>query len=180
MPFLVAGMVLVGLMCAVDLLLTMAVIRRLREHTEQLADLRGGGDPSRSLLPAGSRLPTFEVRSVDGEVIDSETSGHELVAFLSTDCSVCLEESPELVRFIHAQRIDRSAAAVVVIGDDGPQAQHLVDELRSVAGVIREPWDGPVGRAFSAQVFPVFYLVSDGVVQGGSISIGGLNRSVRA
>lgn len=41
MPFLVTAVVLVGLLCAVDLLLTFAVLRRLREHTEELGRLSG-------------------------------------------------------------------------------------------------------------------------------------------
>jgi len=45
MAILVAAIGLVGLLCLADLLLTFGVIRRLREHTEQLAGLRGQDAP---------------------------------------------------------------------------------------------------------------------------------------
>jgi len=41
MAILSAAVVVVGLLCLTDLLLTFGVIRRLREHTEQLAGFRG-------------------------------------------------------------------------------------------------------------------------------------------
>ena len=37
MAILGAAIVVMGLLCLIDLLLTFGVIRRLREHTEQLA-----------------------------------------------------------------------------------------------------------------------------------------------
>lgn len=41
MPFLITAVVLVGLLCALDLVLGLGVIKRLREHTEMLNNLNG-------------------------------------------------------------------------------------------------------------------------------------------
>lgn len=179
MPFLITAVALVGLLCLLDLLLTMAVIRRLREHTNQLAALRAAGPPP-GLLPVGSPLPALTVHSIDGEQISSEETPPQLLAFLSTTCDVCTTQLPDLVQFLQAGRIARSAAIVVIIGPDSAEGQHLVNELGPVVTVIREPMDGPIGKAFSVNVFPTFYLVSDGVVGANAISVARLPQPVAA
>ncbi|WP_433371901.1 TlpA family protein disulfide reductase [Streptosporangium sp. CA-115845] len=179
MPFLIAGMVFVGLLCAVDLLLTMAVIRRLREHTEQFAALQNG-DPAQSLLREGTPLPAFDAESVDGETVNSQAAPPEVLALLSTECVVCLEEMPRFLRFLGDRGVDRSAAVVVIMGGDTPKAEKLVEGLRPVAQVVRQPWGGPIEKAFQARLFPNFYLASDGVVRVTSISVANLDRPVPA
>ncbi|GGO77871.1 TlpA family protein disulfide reductase [Nonomuraea cavernae] len=179
MPFLVAGMVVFGLLCLVNLVLTLAVIRRLREHTEQLVALKAG-DPAEVLLATGTSLPVFEAESVDGETIDSRVTSPEVVALLSTECSVCLDQLPDLVGLITDRRVDRPAAVAVIMGDDSAQAEQLVEKLRPVASVVRQPWGGPIEKAFQARAFPAFYLASEGVVRAASISVMELDRPVPA
>lgn len=179
MPFLVAAVVLVGLLCAADLLLTMAVIRRLREHTHQLATLQRR-EPELGLLPAGSPLPTFAGQSVNGELVSSDTVRPEILAFLSTTCKACSTELPELVRYLRAGGVERAAAIVVVAGADSAEGRQLVDELNRVATVIREPMDGTIGRTFSVNVFPTFYLVSDATVRARAVAVAHLARPVAA
>ena len=179
MPYHVATEVLVGLLCAADLLLTVAVVRRLREHTSQLATLGAGGPPAQ-LLAVGSPLPAFSATSVDDATVDSATAQPAVVAFLSTTCRSCAEQLPELVDFLRADDRARDAAVVVVAGDDNAEGQRLVDQLRAVATVVREPRHGPVCHAFSTEIFPSFYLVSDGVVTANAISVTGLADPVPA
>ncbi|MEU8251406.1 hypothetical protein [Nonomuraea sp. NPDC048916] len=179
MPFLVAGMVVLGLLCLVNLVLMLAVIRRLREHTEQLAAIRAGS-PAQALLAPGTSLPAFEAESVDGEPIDSRVTSPEIVALLSTECSVCLDQLPDLVGFITDRRVGRPAAVAVIMGDDSAQAERLIEELRPIASVVRQPWGGPIEKAFEARAFPAFYLASEGVVRAASIAVMELDRPVHA
>ena len=66
MAILSAAIVVVGLLCLADLLLTFGVIRRLREHTEQLAGLRGQDAPVTGL--ADGEIPEpFTALSISGE-----------------------------------------------------------------------------------------------------------------
>ena len=69
MAILVAAIGLVGLLCLADLLLTFGVIRRLREHTEQLAGLRGQDAPVTG-LPYGATPEPFTALTVSGERLD--------------------------------------------------------------------------------------------------------------
>ncbi|MDA0637660.1 hypothetical protein OUY22_29995 [Nonomuraea sp. MCN248] len=179
MPFLVAGMVFFGLLCLINLVLTLAVIRRLRDHTERLGVLQAG-DPSQALLAPGTSLPTLRAESVDGETIDSRVTSPEVVALLSTECSVCLEQLPDLVGLITDRRLDRPAAVAVIMGDDSAQAEQLVEKLLPIASVVRQPWGGPIEKAFQARAFPAFYLASEGVVRAASISVADLDRPVPA
>ncbi len=69
MAILVAAIGLVGLLCLADLLLTFGVIRRLREHTEQLAGLRGQDAPVTG-LPYGAIPEPFTALTASGERLD--------------------------------------------------------------------------------------------------------------
>lgn len=178
MPLLVAAVVLVGLLGLLNLLLTMAVIRRLREHTTELARLARPA-PLPELLPVGSPLPALTGESIDGEAVTSEASPPHLLAFLSTTCGACTDQLPELVRFVRALNLPRSAAIVAILGPDNAEGQHLMDVLRPVATVLREPIDGPIATAFSASVFPAFYLVANGVVEASAVSVARLPQPVR-
>ena len=70
MAIFVAAIGLVGLLCLADLLLTFGVIRRLREHTEQLAGLRGQDAPV-SGLPYGATPEPFTALTASGERLDA-------------------------------------------------------------------------------------------------------------
>ncbi|HSK95694.1 MAG TPA: hypothetical protein VK891_03675, partial [Euzebyales bacterium] len=149
MPYLVAAVVLVGTLCAVDLLLTMAVVRRLRELTRQLGGLAGGAGVE--LLAVGAPLPAFTAESVDGQAVDSGTAAPAFVGFLSTTCRSCAEQLPELVEFLRRSQGEaparvpgdadvlragdarRGAAVVVVAGPHGPEGEQFVDELRRIS-----------------------------------------------
>src|ERR1051325_2181020 len=64
MPYVVAGMVLLGLVGATNLVLTFGVIKRLREHTALLS----GGEPRRRprmMVEAGESPGEFETTTLD-------------------------------------------------------------------------------------------------------------------
>lgn len=176
MAILTAAVVLVGLLCVVDLLLTLAVIRRLRTHTEQLATLRdpAADNPFAGMVAAGSPVPAFTGRSVDGVPVDVATAQPELIVFFSTSCSACATELPELVALLGSGAHEGRRAVVIVAGQDNAGSVRFVDALRPVATVVREPFGGPILTAFAVDVYPTFYVVADGVVRGRAISVRGL------
>ena len=51
---LIGAVVVVGVLCLIDLLLTFGVIRRLREHTTMLAGFQPGGDRVTGLAAGGT------------------------------------------------------------------------------------------------------------------------------
>lgn len=151
MAFLVTAVVLVGALCAVDLLLTFAVIRRLREHTRLLSTASGGPPAG---IGVGEEVGGFTVSTVDGEQLsDVSVSDGTVVAFLSVSCQPCREKLPALVRYAGAVPGGRDRVLAVVVGDAG-EAEAFVAELRPVSRVVVEGYGGPVGAAFKTRAYP--------------------------
>lgn len=72
-------------MYRLNLVLTVGVIRRLREHTEQLSRVAlSSPDP---ILHVGDRVGDFAVTTTDGEQLsDDRFTGRTLVGFFSPGC----------------------------------------------------------------------------------------------
>lgn len=153
MMFLTAAVVLVGILCAADLFLTFAVVRRLREHTaelERLAGLassgRGGYDPS---VLVGRSLP---------EPAAAGTGQSRLVGFFDANCSTCFEHAPEFAAMAGRQTL------VAVVNGSGQKADELAGLLADVPAVRGEAALQTVVE-LDIQVFPMFVRVTpDGVI----------------
>ncbi|WP_433442522.1 hypothetical protein [Nonomuraea sp. CA-141351] len=162
MPYLIAVVALVGALCLVDLVLTLGVVRRLREHTKLLdalyeaVDLMGGPLGGGQLSP-GDVAGDFEATTVDGTRLTRDLlPDGTVVAFLSPDCSGCHEKLPAFASWAAGQ--DRSRVLAVVDNRSGDPAE-MVTTLKPVAQVIV---DSAVSNAFGVQSFPTFLQVATG------------------
>ncbi|MEV1243621.1 TlpA family protein disulfide reductase [Nonomuraea sp. NPDC050022] len=165
MPYLIAIVVLVGALCLLDLLLTLGVIRRLREQTKLIDALYeavgtgvlAGADNG---LPVGEVVGDFDATTVDGTRVARDLLPEgTVVAFMSPDCQGCHEQLPEVVSWAAGQ--DRSRVLAVVDGRSGDPAS-LVTKLSPVAQVIVEEAPSGVANAFRVQSFPTFFQVAEG------------------
>jgi hypothetical protein len=162
MAYLAAAVTLVGIVATVDLLLTVGVVRRLREHTAELAALRRPGQEA--ALPVGSPVGAFATASVAGRPVGPDTlGGRTLVGFFSPGCTPCTERLPGFVAYA-AGRAGGPDAVLAVVAGEPAEAAETVEALRRVATVVVEPDDGPLQRAFGVSGFPAFVLVEDGVI----------------
>lgn len=167
MSVLVLAVTIVGALCALDLVLTLAVVRRLREHTTALRGLRSadGAVPADHMLPAGTSIGSFTTTTDDGEPLSADVlTGHTLVGFFSPGCEACSARLPDFVD--HARTIPggREQVLAVVVGG-GHDPTPYTDTLRRVARLVAEEPGGPVATAFSVEGFPSFYLVgADGAI----------------
>ncbi|MEU8113257.1 TlpA disulfide reductase family protein [Micromonospora sp. NPDC048947] len=156
-PYLVTAVVLACALGALNLLLTLAVIRRLREHTDALAALRHveGSD----VIRAG-RLPAdFAVTTTDGRPLRrSDLTGGTLVAFFSTGCSACTDALPRFVAQAAAFPGGPDQVLAVVSGG-GPEASGLADQVTAIARVVIEDIDGDLATAFEVRAFPSWCLL---------------------
>lgn len=168
MDYSAVATALVGVLAAVNLLFTFGVIRRLREHTAELAKLRSGGagrDDSAVALPAGSRIGDFLAESVDGHPVTLDSLGSRpLVGFFSPSCSPCKERLPGFVAHAASRPGGRDGILAVIAGSPD-EAAALLEQLRPVATVVVEPDRGPVQQAFAVDGFPAFVLAEGGRVQ---------------
>ncbi|MEV4543206.1 peroxiredoxin family protein [Micromonospora echinaurantiaca] len=173
MPVVVAALVVLAVLALLNLLLTFGVIRKLREHTQELARARPP-----VTLPVGAQVPDFTAPTAGGDVVSiaSLRASGGLVVFLAPDCSGCQEQLPA-ARSALAEALDTPVAVLVVLTrlrpaperEDSERAELVtaLGVLDSRAAIVHEPLDGALQSAFQVAAFPAFYLVdTDGRVAG--------------
>ncbi|BCJ33459.1 TlpA family protein [Actinocatenispora thailandica] len=157
MAYLVAAVVVFGALCLLNLVLTTAIVRRLRTLTETIGNTAA---PDGGVLPAGTGIEPFAATGIDGaEITDVALRGAPgLVGFFSVGCSPCRAQLPLFAE--HARRFPGGAARVLaIVNGDPAENAALVDGLRGVASIVVE--DGNVGlsRHFRVAAFPVMYAL---------------------
>lgn len=173
MPYLITLVAVLVVATLLNLALTVGVIRRLRDHTEQLAAMPGPDGfpagfepPASSMVPVGQRVPDFAAMTTEGETISRDgLSGRTLVAFLSPDCPGCLDQLPHLVEYAAGFPGGREQVLAVLGGTD-EDVEPMRARLAPVSRIVVEPWGaGPVAAAFDMRLWPAFGLVDhDGTV----------------
>lgn len=163
MPYVVAALLLVAAVAVTNLVLTLGVVSRLREHAEQLATVARPG-PSELVLGIGERPDEFSAQTVTDETVSVRSlATPALVGFFSPTCSTCAEWIPRFVSAAESLPGGATQALAVVVSTADTTAE--VAELRRVAQVVVEPVDGPVSRAFRVRGFPALCrLGTDGTV----------------
>lgn len=145
----------VGLLCLADLLLTFGVLRRLREHAEQLAGFRQ--DTVVTDLAAGEVLAPFTALGTTGEQLTGPI-GLRLVAFFSAGCSACPEQAPVFVDYLGENHIARDEVLVVIASSQAEPVGYA-EQLAAVAPVSVEPPGGELETAFKVRGYPAFCLL---------------------
>lgn len=158
MAYLIAFVVLVGIVCCVNLLLMFGVVRRLREHADVLARAPRvvDNDPP---VPIGSVVGEFTVTAAGGEIVmrDSLDSG-TIVGFFSPGCAPCEELLPRFVEYAASEGVGRRVVAVLAASD--AEAGEMLAQLAPVARVVVEgAFGGPVSTAFGVRGYPALCVV---------------------
>jgi hypothetical protein len=168
MAVVYALVAIVGLMCALDLFLTVGVIRRLREHTALLAGGSADGPPPQVMLGPDEPVGEFEAAALTGESITQEIflEGPTLVGVFAQGCGSCEERLPGFLE--HAKKFSGGPEQVlaVVVGDPATGSLHVGD-LQAVGHVVVEEKPGePVTTALGVTGYPAFAMVgTDGTVR---------------
>lgn len=134
--------------------------------------------------PLSRKAPTFEYRSLDGNVHRlSELKGKVvLIDFWGTWCPGCVEEMPTLQRLYDSYRDDKRVAFVIVSWNDSPDkvrsfvaTNHLTIPIYYLG--TKEPPKGLDSPAWPA----TYFVAPDGVLRG--VHLGGADwsdKTVRA
>lgn len=160
---LISLVVLVGTIAILNLLLTVGVIRRLREHTEQLANRAAqGGPPMEMMAPAGEQVGEFAATTIDGEPVSRDLlSGRTLVAVFVPHCPACQERMPEFLSYAKDFPGGRGQV-LAVLGGEPAEVESYRSQLAPVARVVIEPDLGPVAGALRVSGYPTFGLLDAG------------------
>lgn len=161
MTVLEAAVVLVGVLCVVDLALTVGVIRRLREYE----GLRGAGGRPASVASPGSPVGRFAATTLAGDeltldsLVEATASGEALVGFFSPHCEPCEKLLPDFVAYASGLAGNGGARVLAVIVGDAGEATGMVQALEPVAHLVVEGHAGGIAGAFQATSFPALFTV---------------------
>lgn len=164
--WLMALVVVLTVLCLGNLLLTFAVVRRLRVHEEKMAAIAFPESDLDTLV--GRRLPELAVGDGDGDgsVSPAVTVADErLVGLFSAGCRACVEQARQFQRHPDPDRV-----AVVVLGAaDADMAEELLVALDGAPAIVSEPASSRIADELGVSAFPVLLRVdeSDVVVRAG-------------
>jgi thiol-disulfide isomerase/thioredoxin len=141
-----------------NLLLTMGVLRRLKEHEQTLSTINHGHESTNQPgISVGDSIVPFEATSLDGVTL-SESSGTSgaLIGFFLRGCAPCKELLPT---FIEAAGLERTVRPIAVITGFDSDDNEYSAALRGVAHVVmadsvQEPPAGEISAAFKVTTYP--------------------------
>ncbi|MDI1461425.1 redoxin domain-containing protein [Catellatospora sp. KI3] len=157
MAYVVAAVVVFGLIALLNLLLTFGVIRRLREHTATLELLESGTELEIRAKP-GEPVLDFTAVATTGETVSRvDLMPDTVVAMLSATCPPCHDVADKFVPY--AAQLPRERVLAVVYGTEEETAE-LRARLEPVARVVvEEQVDGAVTKAFRNKIYPSTFVV---------------------
>ncbi|MER6914774.1 hypothetical protein ABT354_24130 [Streptomyces sp. NPDC000594] len=189
---LAVAVLAVGALAMVNLVLTVGVVRRLREHTELLertpAQAAGAPGGMAGIASVGTAIPAFTAGPPDSPITDRDLLDGTLVAFFSPTCAPCRDKLPGFVARYEGQPEEARKVLAVVVGDPVPSGSGDAHEghdahedheghdhgasgadggamaaaLAAVVPTVQEGYDGPVTKAFDAKAFPSCVRVGHG------------------
>lgn len=173
---LLAAVLVLTALVLLDLALTLAIVRRLREQAANQGRLV---DPVLAQL-VGRPVPAdLAAVAIDGSAVTGELlrGGSAFVAFVATWCDACHADLPRLQEQARARRAAGETVLVVVEAPSGDDASELVAALDGVALVVVESsgsggpggpgtdGDRPFHTAFDVSGFPTYLEIQDGTVR---------------
>lgn len=167
MLYLTAAVVAVGVLCALNLVLTYGVIRRLREHTELLARRPAGmsSGMSTGIATAGSVVGPFTVSTVSGDSLsEGDLAAGTVVGFYAPGCGACRALVPPFVDAAAAHPGGQDRVLAVVLAAPEEDATEYISLLSPKATVVVAPHGADIETAFAVSEYPSFALVGAGGV----------------
>jgi peroxiredoxin len=164
MAYLVAAVIFVGALCFLDLLLSFAIIRRLRLQAGPHAAGFAGPVPGivPPILPPGTEAPAFTAVTTAGvsRSLSDLAGQRSTIAFFAASCESCRAQLADFADY--ARSVPGGAAQVLaIVGGDARQASDIVAALDGPASIVIEPEEGPVATAFSVWGYPTFYALDE-------------------
>jgi hypothetical protein len=171
MPYLAAAVVVVGVLCVLDLLLTVAVIRKLRALSAARAATAADG----ALPQPGTIIGGLDASDVTGHLVDDTwLRGTKLVILMSATCSACMTQLPSAKAYAGTFPGGRDAVLIAVDGQGGHSAE-IVSALDGLGRLVTGPSAASVAATFNVTGFPGFVLVADARVRSAAHSVSALS-----
>ncbi|MBG0823496.1 hypothetical protein HS048_22455 [Planomonospora sp. ID91781] len=155
-----------GALSVLNLLLTVAVIRRLRGYGGLSAVPAGPGAENvfQVMRAAGEQVGAFRARTTWGGPVGQEflADGTVLFGAFAQGCRACEERLPEFLELAKVYPGSGAGVLVLLVGAerDLEAKRAALEPVATV--VIEEMPGGPVGRAFGVTGYPAMALVDSG------------------
>lgn len=177
---LLAAVLVLTALVLLDLTLTLAIVRRLREQTANRGQVV---DPHMAQLMGRSVPADLRTVAADGTVVTGELLRDRpaFVAFVATWCDACHADLPRLQEQAAARREAGETVLVVVEAPSTDDARELVEAVDGAALVVVESRgpSGPSGSgdadgagvvrpfhaAFDVSGYPTYLELEDGTVR---------------
>jgi thiol-disulfide isomerase/thioredoxin len=173
MAYLTTVTGIIGAGLAVNLALTFAVIRQVRQIREELAR-RAAGRNAAAFLPAGTKVPEFAVRTMTDEArsVSDLAGARSVIAFMTPWCAACENQIPAFRNFVRTIPGGAAQVLVIIVSVAGNPAADLALEFGGAATVAFEPRQGPAQTALSVWTYPSFYVLdANGRVEAGGHTV---------
>jgi thiol-disulfide isomerase/thioredoxin len=171
MAILTAAIIFIGLLCFLDLLLSFAIIRRLRQGTPESGSL--SQLPGLAADSGGRPIPPFNATTITGtELSQAGLAGRPAAfAFFASECHSCRDHLAQFAGYARSFPGGASQVAVIIAGS-AEGAADIVAALTGLAQLVIEPDFGPVATAFSVRAFPTFVILDpNGRIDGAAWAI---------
>ncbi len=171
MPYLAAAVVVVGVLCVLNLLLTVAVIRKLRAPSAARASTAAAD----ALPQPGTIIGGLDATDVTGRLVDDTwLRGTKLVIVMSATCSACVTQLAGAEAYAGAFPGGRDAVLIAVTGQGGHSAE-IISALSGLGRLITGPSAASVAATFNVSGFPGFVLLADARVRSAGHSVSALS-----
>ncbi|WP_051451815.1 TlpA family protein disulfide reductase [Actinospica robiniae] len=162
MAYLAAAVAVVGALGLLNLLLTLAVIRKLRDHTVRLSAAGNQeGLPAPGTVVSGAQVHDEEGRSIDA---DWMTRGAKLVVLMSATCSACMEQLPRAAAYVAGFAGAADSVLAVVVGEGGHRDE-IVGRLHGLTTLVHGPDAQLMADALGNEGYPTYYVLDEGRVR---------------
>ncbi len=154
-PVLVTNLVLLWLVVLLNLLLTIALIRRFNRMSS-FADMDVG-------LEKGSLAPDFQAETLTGETVTLADYARKAVSliFISPHCSPCLEKIPKLNAL--AAKAEQAGVEMLLVNTDGDKAETaaFVEKHKVTLPVLIAPSESnSFARDYKADATPSYCILN--------------------
>jgi hypothetical protein len=155
---LIALVVLLGLLAAANLLLTLALARRLAEAERKPA---ASPPPGPRLPRVGADVGTFSVPTAGGVPLTGAglRSGRTLLIFSLAECGPCAELAVELR---HTELPAGLRLIILLAAADDRRGELAAVKYPATAELVFLPADSGLTDQFGVDAFPTLVLVEDG------------------
>ncbi|GGN75975.1 TlpA family protein [Actinoplanes lobatus] len=153
--------VVVGVVAVLNLILTVGVIRRLKDHEQRFTELSADDGASNAQPSVGTAVPEFTAATTTGgKVTAADLRDGGLIGFFSVGCPPCAEQLPDFTRFLRAMD---DTPALIVIEAPSPADAAAFLEVTGDLPVVLDGGDG-LCKTFEVNRFPSMAQLSGGAV----------------